>query len=228
MRSLWMWMSLLVQATCSAVACGQSSAPLEKHAVGKSDIIGVQAEEFGRPRIGKSLYSWDWLATQYDANRDGAVLESELSAPGVYFEKLDANWDGQLTLSDFDWSENSELRWRNETTFALFKSVDTNSDGRISADEWQRTYESATNDEAHLDDDGLKRLIHSPLASRQKTFRKMRATGREVGYDSKTPAPKPGDLAPDFELRSPDGAVGLQLSSFQGQKPVVLIFGSFT
>lgn len=41
-------------------------------------------------------------------------------------------------------------------------------------------------------------------------------------------APKNGDLAPDFELRDIQGQDPIRLSSFRGEKPVVLIFGSFT
>ncbi len=37
-----------------------------------------------------------------------------------------------------------------------------------------------------------------------------------------------GDPAPDFLLSSSDKKSGVQLSSFRGQKPVVLIFGSYT
>jgi len=41
-------------------------------------------------------------------------------------------------------------------------------------------------------------------------------------------APRAGDSAPDFELRDINGEDPIRLSSFQGKKPVVLIFGSFT
>ena len=37
-----------------------------------------------------------------------------------------------------------------------------------------------------------------------------------------------GDAAPDFALRTADGDGTVRLSTFRGQKPVVLIFGSFT
>jgi hypothetical protein len=37
-----------------------------------------------------------------------------------------------------------------------------------------------------------------------------------------------GDPAPDFELATPDGAQRVRLSSFRGERPVVLIFGSYT
>lgn len=41
-------------------------------------------------------------------------------------------------------------------------------------------------------------------------------------------APKDGDVAPDFELRDVDGENPVRLSGFRGQRPVALIFGSFT
>lgn len=39
---------------------------------------------------------------------------------------------------------------------------------------------------------------------------------------------KVGDAAPDFELKTVDRSSAVRLSSFRGQKPVVLIFGSHT
>lgn len=37
-----------------------------------------------------------------------------------------------------------------------------------------------------------------------------------------------GEAAPDFSLQSVDKKSRVQLSSFRGQKPVVLVFGSYT
>jgi len=37
-----------------------------------------------------------------------------------------------------------------------------------------------------------------------------------------------GDMAPDFSLESTDHKGRVQLSSLRGQKPVVLVFGSYT
>jgi hypothetical protein len=45
-------------------------------------------------------------------------------------------------------------------------------------------------------------------------------------YDAR--APKPGDLALDFELRDVNGENPVRLADFYGRKPVALIFGSFT
>jgi hypothetical protein len=38
----------------------------------------------------------------------------------------------------------------------------------------------------------------------------------------------PGDLAPDFRLPTLDHSANVQLSSFRGSRPVVLVFGSYT
>jgi len=40
--------------------------------------------------------------------------------------------------------------------------------------------------------------------------------------------PKIGENAPDFELDRYDGSGRVRLSSFRGDRPVVLIFGSLT
>ena len=39
---------------------------------------------------------------------------------------------------------------------------------------------------------------------------------------------KAGDRAPDFTLKSPDGKQTVTLSSFRDEKPVALVFGSYT
>jgi hypothetical protein len=39
---------------------------------------------------------------------------------------------------------------------------------------------------------------------------------------------EPGQPAPDFALKPLDGGAPVRLSSFHGQRPVVLVFGSYT
>jgi len=41
-------------------------------------------------------------------------------------------------------------------------------------------------------------------------------------------APKAGDIAPTFKLKSLDGKQETDLESFKGSKPVLLLFGSYT
>ena len=55
---------------------------------------------------------------------------------------------------------------------------------------------------------------------------RQEASAWQKQYDAL--APKVGDKAPDFELRDIQVENPIRLSDFQGQMPVVLIFGSFT
>ena len=41
-------------------------------------------------------------------------------------------------------------------------------------------------------------------------------------------SPKVGDMAPDFELQDPEGKARVRLSDFRGERPVALVFGSYT
>ena len=52
------------------------------------------------------------------------------------------------------------------------------------------------------------------------------ATSWQKKYDDQ--APKIGDLAPDFDLLDSNGENHVRLSDFRDQKPVALVFGSFT
>lgn len=60
-----------------------------------------------------------------------------------------------------------------------------------------------------------------------QTIRNMKeAWSWQKKHDAR--APRVGDMAPDFELSDVDGQNPTRLSSFRGDKPVALIFGSFT
>lgn len=52
------------------------------------------------------------------------------------------------------------------------------------------------------------------------------AQGDESAARAKAPAA--GEQAPDFTLATLDGKKKITLSSFRGNKPVILIFGSYT
>lgn len=214
-------------ATHTGWAADPPAKPAAKPAATARSKPAVKEFTFGRPLTGQSRYGWSWLAQQFDQDRDGTVTPQELKSTDS-FERLDRNWDGRLSPEDFDWSESGDLAGQREATFALFKATDADSDGRITAPEWQAAFVAAARDKDYLDDHHLERLIFLPLARRQQSLLQMRQRGRELGYDSAKRAPWPGELAPDFRLRSPDGQTTLQLSEFRGKKPVVLIFGSFT
>lgn len=66
---------------------------------------------------------------------------------------------------------------------------------------------------------------HDPFAG--KTVKDMQSGMQLIMHRNQT-APKPGDLAPTFELLTADGKTRVGLKAFRGKKPVVLVFGSYT
>ncbi len=61
-------------------------------------------------------------------------------------------------------------------------------------------------------------------------FNTMQMRKKELAYQKQFDdlAPKVGDIAPGFELYDVDGQNPVRLSDFRDQKPVALVFGSFT
>jgi hypothetical protein len=62
------------------------------------------------------------------------------------------------------------------------------------------------------------------LTRTYKGIQKGRAWQKEFNPE----APKVGDLAPDFELSDVTGENPIRLSQFFDERPVALVFGSFT
>ena len=69
---------------------------------------------------------------------------------------------------------------------------------------------------------GATAFIAAPLWAQPAT--ELRRERPQRGPDTV----KPGDVAPDFTLQSPDGKRNVTLSAFRGKKPVALVFGSYT
>jgi len=63
-----------------------------------------------------------------------------------------------------------------------------------------------------------------------KQEKKSAKKHRKGGFDPNAPdgAPEVGDVAPMLTLKTLDGAKKVDLAKFKGQRPVVLIFGSYT
>lgn len=181
-------------------------------------------------RTGHSAYDWMWLASRYDRDRDGRVSPAEIPLPAETFGRIDRDWDKVLTETDFQWSKDSVLGKQKETTFALFKLADANSDGRLSQEEWQQVFTDSARDKQYLDEEQLEQLIYQPRVLKSAKEETLR-TGRSEYSPQRLaslPVPQPGDIAPDFELSSPDSALTVRLSQFRGRKPVVLVFGCYT
>jgi hypothetical protein len=184
----------------------------------------------------QSRYGWQWLAARFDANHDGSITRDEFTAAPDLFDRLDRNHDGMLTPADFDWSDRSLFAMQGMPSRFWFSAIDTDSNGRISREEWDAIFAKAAKGKGYLTPDDLREQFPVAPPPRPKgaapsndpsplTLMKGLFSG-ELG--SMFEGPDLGRMAPDFTLKTQDGKKQIRLSQFRGKKPVVLVFGSFT
>ncbi|HVS36602.1 MAG TPA: hypothetical protein VMS17_13655 [Gemmataceae bacterium] len=181
----------------------------------------------------QTVYDWKWLSAQMDADHDGAVTPEEFKGPRELFDRLDRDRDGRLTAADFDWSDASPY-WRQMTTARqLLRRGDADGDGALTAEEWQALFQKTAKGKDKLTADDLRLLLFpaQPKSSGPPSGMPSQAVllrgflSNEIGSVCEGPAV--GRRAPDFTLRTPDGEE-LSLHKYRGDRPLVLVFGSFT
>jgi hypothetical protein len=185
---------------------------------------------------GQSKYSWDWLKQHFDVDQNGKITREEFHGPSDLFDRLDRDHDGVLTSSDFDWSERSLFAMQGMPASQWFRMADTNSNGRLSREEWLALFERASKGKDYLTPDDLREAFPLRPPPRPANAPKdsgpspaLLALGVLTGeLGSVFEGPRIGGRAPDFALRTVDGKRQIGLSNFLGKKPIVLIFGSFT
>ena len=199
-------------------------------AIVRGDPIGPGAGWF---HPAQSRYDWKWLAGRMDADHDGAVTPDEFTGPKELFDRLDRDRDGRLTADDFDWSDASPYWRQTATARMLLRRADADGDGKLSAEEWQTLFRQAAMGKDKVTADDLRALLFPPqprmsgpppgMPSRLTLLRGFLKS--EIGSPFEGPAV--GRPAPDFTLRTPDGKV-LSLHDYRADRPLVLVFGSFT
>jgi EF hand len=181
-----------------------------------------------------SRYTWQWFASRFDGNGDGAILRAEFTGPVSAWERLDRDHDGVIAATDFDWSERSAWYQMARQGSRRFDMIDSDANGRISAEEWQAYFAIVADGKDHLTNDDLRDAMFINAErprSRFATFadrvdRLKVILNGDIG--SMFEGPGLGATAPDFTLASHDRQGVARLSEHRGKKPVVLIFGSFT
>lgn len=187
----------------------------------------------------QSRYGWDWLRAR-DRNGDRAITPEELGGPAEAFRRLDRDRNGAIDAEDLDWSPGSAYIRRQMAARRRFLMMDTNSNGRVSQEEWDAFFARAAAGKGGLTPDDLDQALDPapPAPPRGAQARPAPSGGPsrwtlltglfrgELG--SRFEGPSVGELAPDFTLRRHDGKGEVTLSKFRGARPVVLIFGSFT
>ena len=185
----------------------------------------------------ESRIGWDWLKRRFDKNGDDKVGASEGESFKKVFAAIDKNGDGGITKIDFDWDDVSHVNPQKPSE-KIFYSLDRDSNGRVDQKELAQLLKALDNgkkgyltpndfSDAFSDFDRPAKQTPSQTARRvdPNAMLNMFFNG-ELG--NLTDGPQLNAVAPDFELSLLKSDDSMKLSSFKGNKIVVLNFGSFT
>jgi hypothetical protein len=205
-------------------------------AVVKGSDMGPTDGWFRHPS--QSRYGWEWLAKRHGIAPDQSIRRKDFKGPPDVFDRLDRNHDGLLKKDDFDWSLFSAFAMSATPSGVWFSRIDTNSNGRISREEWNAFFTKIAKGKNYLTREDLREALPTvrppkradePPPPDDDPPPLLLIAGLLTGeLGSPFPGPRVGSTAPDFTLPTQDGKDTINLSQFRGQKPVVLIFGSFT
>jgi hypothetical protein len=188
----------------------------------------------------QSRYGWEWLAKMHGIKPTMSIKRKDFKGSPEIFDRLDRNHDGLLKKDDFDWSPLSAYALAGMPSGYWFGWIDTNSNGRISRDEWNAFYTKMAGKKGYVTREDLREALPvspppkrddapPPPPSDDEPTVAILLTGLLTGeLGSPFPGPRLGMTAPDFTLPLQNGKSEISLSQFRGKKPVVLIFGSFT
>lgn len=181
---------------------------------------------------GQSRYGWQWLSKKYDKDADETISPEEFPPEAAdFFARLDRDENGQLEADDFDWSESAPFVKQSAHARRFFGPLDRDRNGRLTREEWHSFFEQAALGGDALTPDDLRAALFPAEPSKSDDdptplgLLKGFLTG-ELG--SMHEGPSLEQRAPDFELVDHHGQRRVHLAQLCGQKPVVLIFGSFT
>jgi len=130
-------------------------------------------------------------------------------------------------LSKFDKDKDGFLKGEEvpEMLRSRLERMDRDSDGKLSAEELKMVPERAVQRLVGSSDAGPNKRGGGKMKPGKKEGEKIAPAAKKEFDEQKLEL---GDVAPDFELKRRDGNGVMKLSSFKGEKPVVLVFGSIT
>jgi hypothetical protein len=177
-------------------------------------------------------YGWKWLAERHHIAEDGAIPSDNFQGDEESFQRLDRNRDGVIKADDFDWSNDSPYVRQVSQSSQWFRGMDASSNGRITRDEWDQYFDRVGGIKGFVTPEDLHAAFFPPPprgnAGQGPSMLVLLKGLLEGELGSPREGPGLDSPAPDFELKTRDGASSIRLSSFREKKPVVLIFGSFT
>jgi thiol-disulfide isomerase/thioredoxin len=190
-----------------------------------------------RRAVAQTRFDWPATRQRFDRDGDGKVARGEFPGPDADFARLDRDHDRNLTAGDFDFSPHALTP---SPGLILFYRADRDGDGKVTREELDALFKQwDSGDQGFLSLSDLQDAFRvpapppssSPAAARAQSGPSKETLIRglfrqEIG--SLQPGPSLGETAPDFTLKTNDGARDVTLSKLVGPKPVVLVFGNFT
>ena len=188
-----------------------------------------------RRAVAQVRFTWDATRKKYDRDGNGSISREEFKGPDQDFARLDRTGDRVLSAPDFDFTVSYSTP--NMGLF-LFNRLDRNSDGRVTAEEYQNFFKQYSGEAGFLSSNDLQEAFSPPARpaggppaggstgepSKETLVRAL--FKQELG--SLQPGPALGENFRDFSLKTQDGGKTVTLSKLVGEKPVVLVFGNFT
>lgn len=234
--------AVAVLLTLHALPCAAAGPPVGRPPPKAPEILerfayyslGISLGKFTESTLHASQlrYDWKWLAARHDADGDGRVTAAEFRGSRAWFERLDRDRDGVVTADDFDWTDASRYVRLTQLLRGWNQRLDADDDDRISRAEWDAFFTKAAGGKASLTADHLEDAI---LKAAGPPRRRVRVSPLVLLKDMLTgdngsvfEGPALGGKAPGFRLELADGKGQVELAEFAKDKPVVLVFGSFT
>ena len=182
----------------------------------------------------ESRYGWKWLADRHGVDpKTGAVARDAFRGPAALFDALDRGGDGKITADDLDWSDRHPYVMQANVLNRAFRRLDASGDGRLTRAELDEAFKRIADGKDHFTADDLRRAMiprgPNGFGPGDGPSVPMLVKGLYAGeLGSIQEGPKVGDPAPDFDLKTADGAGTVRLSKEVGKKPVFIVFGNFT
>jgi Ca2+-binding EF-hand superfamily protein len=208
----------------------KSEARLMLDAILKGSRMGPNDGWFGVAK-GETRFGWKYVAKTFDTNRDGKVTPQEFRGKPVHFRRLDRNGDGELTEADF---AAGPPGFSASPGAMLFQMADRDGNGHVTKKEFAALFDSFDSGRrGFLSLDDLANALKKPSGRRRgkrpgpsRSTLVLALARQELG--ALQPGPALNERAPEFSLRIANDLKRVTLSKEIGDKPVVLIFGSFT
>src|SRR5262249_26009611 len=109
---------------------------------------------------------WDWLAGRCKVGDDQRINREQFRGSDALFRCLDRDSDGFITPDDLDWSPKSAYARQMAFINPWFGALDSNSNGRVSRQEWEEMFNKAASGKDHLTSEDLRRMLYPPSRSK--------------------------------------------------------------